>query len=140
MTKSEKNNAEQLVAIANEKVTIRSEQYLAEEIYPRYSSNAVVPGSSDVGDVSWIAPTAQCMMTTCALGTPLHSWQMVAQGNSTIAQKGLLQVSKILTLTAIKALENKEIIENAKEELLETLNGTHYECPIPADVQPSKVN
>ncbi|WP_394140139.1 M20 family metallopeptidase [Cytobacillus oceanisediminis] len=140
LTENEKNNAGQLVAIANEKVNIPSGQYLTEEIHPKYESNAVVPGSSDVGDVSWIAPTVQCMMTTCALGTALHSWQMVAQGTSSIAHKGLLQVSKVLALTAIKALENKDIIENAKKELLETLNDTPYECPIPADVQPSKLN
>ncbi|MGO4890429.1 M20 family metallopeptidase [Anaerobacillus sp. MEB173] len=139
LAQNEKSNAGQLIAIANENIKVSEGQYLTEEIYPKYESNAILPGSSDVGDVSWITPTAQCMMTTCALGTALHSWQMVAQGTSSIAHKGLLQVSKVLALTAIKALGNNEIIDNAKQELQETLNGTPYECPIPADVKPSKL-
>lgn len=140
LNENQRKGAGQLVAIANDKVNIPAGQYLAEDIYPVFESNAVVPGSSDVGDVSWNAPTVQCMMTTCALGTALHSWQMVAQGTSSIAHKGLLQVSKVLALTAIKALEDNEIIENAKKELEETLNGNPYVCPIPADVKPSTLS
>ena len=37
-------------------------------------------GSTDVGDVSWVTPTAQCWGACYAYGTPFHSWQMVAQG------------------------------------------------------------
>ncbi|MBP0622478.1 hypothetical protein J8I82_21445 [Cupriavidus sp. LEh25] len=37
-------------------------------------------GSTDVGDVSWITPTAQCWVACYALGTLFHPWQMVSQG------------------------------------------------------------
>jgi len=35
-------------------------------------------GSTDVGDVSWIVPTVQMWGACFAVGTPGHSWQLVA--------------------------------------------------------------
>ena len=46
-------------------------------------------GSTDVGDVSWVCPTAQINAVTEAAGTPGHSWQQVSQGKSSIAHKGM---------------------------------------------------
>ena len=45
-------------------------------------------GSTDVGDVSWVTPTAQCHTSCYAFGTPPHSWQWVAQGKTPLAHKG----------------------------------------------------
>ena len=36
-------------------------------------------GSTDVGDVSWVCPTAQIYTACVARGTPGHSWQYTAQ-------------------------------------------------------------
>ena len=36
-------------------------------------------GSTDVGDVSWVVPTVQARVATCAVGTPFHTLQTVAQ-------------------------------------------------------------
>ena len=47
-------------------------------------------GSTDVGDVSWVTPTAQCWGACYAYGTPFHSWQMVAQGKLSLAHKGMV--------------------------------------------------
>ncbi|MBH0173639.1 hypothetical protein IHV09_08725 [Fictibacillus sp. 23RED33] len=37
-------------------------------------------------------------------GTPLHSWQLVAQGATGIAHKGMLQAAKMLAGTALEIL------------------------------------
>ncbi|MCL6454301.1 MAG: amidohydrolase [Alicyclobacillus sp.] len=96
-------------------------------------------GSTDVGDVSWIAPTAQCQTATWAVGTPGHSWQVVTIGKTSIAHKGMLQAAKVIAASAVEVLTNPEIVETAKAELRERLNGASYVCPIPPDVQPSAV-
>ncbi|MGL4494920.1 MAG: M20 family metallopeptidase, partial [Beijerinckiaceae bacterium] len=44
-------------------------------------------GSTDVGDVSWVVPTVQLHAPTVAIGTPFHTWQIVAQGKSPAAHK-----------------------------------------------------
>ncbi len=51
------------------------------------------------------------------MGTPNHSWQMTAQGKSSLAHKGMIATSKILAMSAIEILEDNSLIEKAKEEL-----------------------
>ena len=41
-----------------------------------------LPASTDVGDVSWVVPTVQLWGANYAIGTPYHTWQMVAQGKA----------------------------------------------------------
>ena len=42
------------------------------------SKNAsFMTGSTDVADVSWNVPTAQCVTATWAYATPFHTWQAV---------------------------------------------------------------
>ena len=111
---------------------------LSDVVVPYFKTDIVLSGSTDVGDVSWVAPTAQLFSTTAAVGSALHSWQFVAQGKISYAHKGMLQAAKYMALAAIKALHDEEMIEKAKEELREKLSGKQYECPIPADVQPNQ--
>jgi aminobenzoyl-glutamate utilization protein B len=42
-------------------------------------------GSTDVGDVSWVVPTAQVTIGCEPQGTPPHSWQWVANGKSSVS-------------------------------------------------------
>jgi len=94
-------------------------------------------GSTDVADVSWVVPTAQCWVTCAANATQLHSWEMVAQGKTAIAHKGMLHAGKILAITAADILHDPAIAEKAKRELQERLGEQRYICPIPADGKPS---
>lgn len=95
-------------------------------------------GSTDVADVSWNVPTAQCITTTMAFGTPLHAWQTVAQGKSSFAHKGMLLAAKAMAATAIESILHPEIVKEAQQELLDRLGGDSYDCLVPADVQPPK--
>lgn len=112
---------------------------LSDMILPYYQLSMALPGSTDVGDVSWIVPTAQIFTACYALGTPAHSWQMVAQGATSLAHKGMLTAGKVIAMTALDALMNPEIIDKAKKELKEKLDGEAYVCPIPTDVMPSPI-
>ncbi len=59
-------------------------------------------GSTDVGDVSWNAPTAGLVTATWVPGTPAHSWQAVAAGGTSIGTKGMLLAAKALALAAAR--------------------------------------
>ncbi|HDR8982630.1 M20 family metallopeptidase [Burkholderia vietnamiensis] len=91
-------------------------------------------GSTDVGDVSWVTPTAQCHTSCYAFGTPPHSWQWVAQGKAPLAHKGMLLAAKTMASTAIDLLAAPDTLARAKAELLERRGGRPYVCPIPDDV------
>lgn len=94
-------------------------------------------GSTDVGDVSWVTPTAQCNTGCWVVGTTAHTWQVVSIGSTSIAHKGMLHAGKVMAATALEILQNPDLIEAAKRELQERLVGQPYSCPIPADVQPA---
>lgn len=93
-------------------------------------------GSTDVGDVSWNCPTAQAYVATWAAGTPGHSWQVVTQGKSGLAHKGLIYAAKAMAGAAIDMYEDPAVIEEAKAEMEETLEGDTYLCPIPDGCRP----
>lgn len=92
-------------------------------------------GSTDVGDVSWLTPTAQFTALTWVSGAPGHSWQNVAIGKSSIAHKGMLLAAKVLAATAQDLMTQPELLARAREEFaLATAQG--YDCPIAPGVRP----
>jgi len=76
-------------------------------------------GSTDVGDVSWVVPTAGLSAATWVPGTSAHSWQAVAAGGTSIGAKGMVVAAKTLALTAIELYDSPSVIEAAWEELRE---------------------
>ena len=101
--------------------------------YPAYHYN---PGSTDVGDVSWLTPTAQFNTATWPSKIPGHSWQVVSVGKSGLAHKGLLYAAKVLAGTAADLMEDPAVLQKAREEFNETA-AAGYECPIGPEVVPS---
>ena len=89
-------------------------------------------GSTDVGDVSWVTPTAQCWVACFAFGTPMHSWQLVAQGKTGMAHAGLRLAARALAATALRLFDDPALLQRAREEL-EQRRGGPYVCPIPPE-------
>lgn len=75
-------------------------------------------GSTDVGDVSWLVPTAGISSATWVPGTAAHSWQAVAAGGMSIGHKGMMVAAKTMALTIMDCLVSPEMLKNAKLELL----------------------
>ena len=75
-------------------------------------------GSTDVGDISWMVPTAGMVAATWVPGTSAHSWQAVAAGGTPIGWKGMMVAAKTLALSAMDFFEHPEVLNKAKEELL----------------------
>ena len=73
-------------------------------------------GSTDVGDVSWTVPTIGFRTATWVPGTPAHSWQAVAAGGMSIGLKGMENATKVLTLTAVRLMQDAELIRSARAE------------------------
>ena len=80
-------------------------------------SNSHSYGSTDVGDVSWVVPTAGLRTATWVPGTAAHSWQAVASGGTSIGLKGTELAAKTIAATAIELFSNPIIINEAKKEL-----------------------
>ena len=115
-------------------VKISRAKVLHDDIIPLDAHRLFMPGSTDVGDVSWAVPTAQVWTACYALGTPGHSWQLVAQGKLPAAHKGMTQAAKVMAATALDLLADPALLARAKAEHRERLATTPYECPIPDGV------
>ncbi len=76
-------------------------------------------GSTDVGDVSYMAPTAGFNAATWVPGTSAHSWQAVAAGGMSIGKKGLVLASKVLAMTVIDLVMDDELLLAARREFEE---------------------
>lgn len=142
LTEQEKSGGQVAKIPAYQKIfTKEKDAPLSTVLYPyiKELTNIVMPGSTDVGDVSWVVPTAQCTVTCFPQGTQLHSWQAVASGATSLALKGMLHAGKVLAGTALAMLTQPALIEQAKQELKERLGNASYHNPIPDDVNPVHV-
>lgn len=89
-------------------------------------------GSTDVGDVSWIVPTAQFTTATYAPGTPGHSWQSTACAGSSLGRKGMAVAAKTLALSALALFNDNKLIAAAKADFEKRRAGFEYRSRIPA--------
>jgi aminobenzoyl-glutamate utilization protein B len=109
---------------------------LADFLVPLDAKRNFFIGSTDVGDVSWIVPTVQVHAPTVAIGTPFHTWQVVAQGKTPAAHKAMVQAAKAMAQLGVKGLTNPELIAAAKANLAKLTARTPYTCPLPDHVAP----
>jgi aminobenzoyl-glutamate utilization protein B len=93
-------------------------------------------GSTDVGDVSWVTPTVQMGAGTAIIGTPGHSWQMVAQGKTPAAHKGMIHGAKVMAATAVDLLTDAELLAAARAEFADVVSVTPYDKPLPDGLIP----
>ena len=92
--------------------------------------------STDVGDVSWIVPTAGLNTATWVPGIPAHSWQSAACSGMSIGRKGMLVAAKTLTLTAMDLFTDPAELKAARASFEKRRAGFEYRSPIPADHKP----
>ena len=85
-------------------------------------------GSTDVGDVSAVVPTAGLGTATWVPGSAAHSWQAVAAGGTTIGNKGMVVAAKTLAMTAVDLFLDGGVLAEARAEYDERVgSGFVYE-------------
>ena len=102
---------------------------------PLYQGEAFKAGSTDVGDVSWLTPTAQIHVAAWPNGCPGHSWQNVSCDCTEIGHKAAVHAGKVLAASAVELFLHPEILEEARKEF-EKRTAEGYTCPIPEDAVP----
>ncbi|HRW08668.1 MAG TPA: M20 family metallopeptidase [Caldilineaceae bacterium] len=109
---------------------------LWEQVIPFKPEPQVMPGSTEVGDVSYITPTGQLTTTCWPFGTPPHSWQIVASSGSSIGAKGMLHAAKAMALTAYDLMIKPDLLAAAQKEFQAATEGKAYVSPLPEDAVP----
>ena len=93
-------------------------------------------GSTDVGDVSYVAPVIRLRATTAPKGTPWHSWAVVACGGMSIGHKGMAYASKALSMTMVDLFEDAQLRADIRKEFDERKGEYVYKPIIPEGPPP----
>jgi len=80
--------------------------------------NNCIPLSLDIGDISYIIPTAQCSCSVWPIGVSAHTWQSCSSAGSDMGFKAMLLASKSIACTVFDVMDDKKVVEKAKEELI----------------------
>jgi aminobenzoyl-glutamate utilization protein B len=81
-----------------------------------FHTGGFFPASTDVGDITWVVPTAGLGTATWVPGVPAHSWQAVCTGDN-IGLKGMINAAKVIAMTGADIFNNPDVAVKAKEEL-----------------------
>ena len=109
---------------------------LVTDVLDPWGEGETSPGSSDVGDVSWVCPTLEFSTTCNILGAAGHSWAFVAAAGSTIGHKSLVFAAKTMAGAAVELLTDADLRKKVREEHGERLKDREYKTPLPEGLQP----
>jgi aminobenzoyl-glutamate utilization protein B len=99
-------------------------------------SEAAGSASSDVGDVSWVVPTAQFTAATFVPGVGAHTWQAAACAGSSIGRKGMVVAARTLALAAVELFETPAELDAAKTDFEKRRAGRQWTTHITAGSKP----
>ena len=100
------------------------------------SSKQTGGGSSDVGEVTLIVPTATLNFPGNVPGAIGHHWSTVTSGYGPAAWKGLNAGSKVIVATALDLLTKPKLLDQIKKEFEEYSKSHPYKSFLPEGAKP----
>jgi aminobenzoyl-glutamate utilization protein B len=92
--------------------------------------------SSDIGEVSAVAPLAEVTLATRPLGTPGHHWAQTACAAHPVGFKGMAVAAKVLAAAAIDLLRDPALVKAARDDFAVQTRGRPYVSPLAPDAKP----
>jgi aminobenzoyl-glutamate utilization protein B len=111
---------------------------LVGENFPALDENITKTFSTDVGDLSWVAPVSMLSTACYTSGAVGHSWGVVATGATSIGHKGMMHAAKITAVTAVDLYTDPDHLVRIRQEFERKTGGNGYRCPIPDTMQPPR--
>jgi aminobenzoyl-glutamate utilization protein B len=93
-------------------------------------------GSTDVADISWVAPTLHVTVATSPKDAPWHAWPVVATSGMSIGHKGMLRAAKVLAATMVDLYEQPKTLAAVQAEFKAKRSDTVYEAYVPKGPPP----
>ena len=93
-------------------------------------------GSTDVAEVTRLAPGVSIYVATAGLGLPWHSWATSASHGRPGASEGAVVAAKVLAMTAMDFIQDEELRQMARAEFDEKMSAQPYVSPIPKGQKP----
>jgi aminobenzoyl-glutamate utilization protein B len=108
---------------------------MATKVTPYTLKNGTT-GSSDIAEVSAVAPLTELNVAIAPVGVPFHHWGVTSCAAHPVGYKGMLVASKVLAASAIDLLTDPTKVAAAREEFQKTTGGKAWVSPLPADAKP----
>lgn len=93
-------------------------------------------GSTDVADVSWVAPTLHLSVATAPQGAPWHAWPVVASGGMSLGHKGMVLAAKAMAATMVDLYEQPSQLAAVRADFEAKKGATAYRGYIPEGPPP----
>ena len=97
---------------------------------------AVGGGSSDVGEVTLVAPTATVRFPGRVPGAISHHWSTVASNYGSTAWRGLNAGAKVMAATPIDLMTKPEVLKSIQDEFEVQSKAHPSRTLLPADAKP----
>lgn len=89
-------------------------------------SEKVLPGSSDLGDVSFLAPVGKISGAAWALGTANHTWQATACSGTTYATDLAILMGEVMAQAAYEVACSPQLLQQVKQDFDRSVAGITY--------------
>ncbi|MDO4800123.1 MAG: amidohydrolase [Bacillota bacterium] len=99
---------------------------LSDQVILTEDRGKVMPGSTDVGDVSYITPLAQITAACWPVGVVAHAWMATACTGTSIGMKGMFFAARTLALSIYDLFKNPDILADARKEFKEIRGDEKY--------------
>jgi aminobenzoyl-glutamate utilization protein B len=93
-------------------------------------------GSTDVAEVSHVAPTVGLVLATAGKDLPWHSWAASASHGLPGASRAAVTAAKVLALTGVDLLTQPRLRDAARADFDTRRGGQPYRSPLPAGQKP----
>ena len=90
----------------------------------------------DTSEYSWNAPYASPWIAMGMVDCGWHHWGVTRCAGDTMGQKSMDCAANVIAMTAADLLCDPEIVEKAKAEWVERMDGRVYECLLDDDMEP----
>ena len=108
---------------------------MSDRIVPPLDEPPKLGGSTDVGDVSYIAPTMGMLIQTCPQGNMVHTWQATALHGMSIGHKAMLMAAKALASLGADLFTDAELLAAAKADFEQRKGEYVYKTPLDPEMK-----
>lgn len=92
--------------------------------------------SNDIGDITWVVPTASVRFPSAVPGVQAHHWTAGIAPATSIAHKGAVVGAKVLAASVLDLLTSPELLAAAKKQFAEDTKETKYFSLLPEGAKP----
>jgi len=92
--------------------------------------------SSDIAEVSAVAPLAELNVAARPLGTAAHHWAETACAAHPIGHKAMMVAAKVLAASAVDLLKDPALVTAARDDFQKETKGKPYVSPLAPDGRP----